>query len=218
MLESDDPRRFRTGLNGLFSLTPANRTFAQQRILDLAFSPLLATKYSSLSGTVRALLQSPPEPFPAAIRERATAAFVADSTLTRRQRQIFFVIMARGGPDMRREAVDTVFSLDGVLFEESVRAIGEGESDIWTGHTPQQWSANEIARLIERAPSVPNERLSGYLHAFRFGNFVSKEQKASLVAQVSERLRIAETASAHDEAQIKELKRLIEIIPNNISS
>lgn len=217
MLESEDARRFRTGLNGLFSLTPANQAFAQQRILDLAFSPLLTTKYSSIVWTIRSLLQSSPEPFPAAIRERAKALLVADATLTRPQRQLFFVIMARGGPGMRREAVDTVFSLEGALFEESVDAIGR-ESDVWDGHTPKEWSRDEIDRLIERAPGVPNERLSSYLRVFRFGNSVSKEQKASLVVQVRERLHAAEMAPVRDETQIKELKRLIEVIPHNISS
>jgi N12 class adenine-specific DNA methylase len=65
---------------------------------------------------------------------------------------------------------------------------------------------------------VPNERLGRYLYAFRFGHFVSKEQKTALVEQVRERLRVAEAADVRDEELIKNLKRLIEIIPTNTSS
>jgi hypothetical protein len=149
---------------------------------------------------------------------RAKALFVGDAGLAQGQRQILFILMVRGGPDTRREAVDTLFSLEGMPFEEAVRALGGGEHDVWASNQPPQWSREEIDRLIARAAGVPNERLNRYVHAFRFGDFVSKEQKAALVELVRERLRLAEAAPRPDENVIKELKRLIEIIPGNISS
>ena len=111
-----------------------------------------------------------------------------------------------------------LFSLEGVPFEESVRAVGAGDHDVWASNQPPQWSREEIDRLVARASGVPNERLNRYLNAFRFGHFVSREQKAALVEQVRERLRVAEMAPRPDENVIKELKRLIEAIPGNISS
>ncbi len=112
-----------------------------------------------------------------------------------------------------------LFSLEGLPFEESVRAIGDGQTaDVWASNQPAQWSREEIDRLVARAARVPNERLNRYLSGFRFGHFVSKEQKAALVELVRERLRVAEVAPRPDENVIKELKRLIEIIPGNISS
>ena len=43
----------RAALNCLHSLRPANRAFAQDRILELAFSPLLTTTYAPLFESVR---------------------------------------------------------------------------------------------------------------------------------------------------------------------
>ena len=80
------------------------------------------------------------------------------------------------------------------------------------------WAIAVALLIIARAAGVPNERLNLYLSAFRFGHYVSKEQKAALVELVRERLRVAEAAPRPDENVIKELKRLIEIIPGNISS
>ena len=134
MLASDDPRRMRAALNCLHSLRPANRAFAQDRILELAFSPLLTTTYAPLFESVR-----------------AKARFVDDATLTLKQRQIFFMFMVRGGADTRREAVDAIFSLDGLAFEDSVRAIHDGGHDVWALNRPEQWTSEEIDRLIARA-------------------------------------------------------------------
>ena len=218
LANDDDMRRFGAALNALTALRPANRAFAQDRLIELAFSPLLTTKYASVIGSLRTQLNSPAEPFPAAIRARAKALFIGDAALTQQQRQIFFMLIVRGGPEMRREAVDMLFSLEGVPFEEAVRAVGAGGHDVWASNQPTQWSREEIDRLIARTAGVPNERLNRYLSAFRFGHFVSKEQKAALVEQVRERLRVAEMAPRPDENVIKELKRLIEAIPGNISS
>ena len=218
MLASDDPRRMRAALNCLHTLRPANRAFAQDRILELAFSPLLTTTYAPLFESVRSHLRSPGEPFPQALRERAKARFVDDATLTLNQRQIFFMFVVRGNFDTRREAVDMIFSLQGIPFEDSVRAIHDGGHDVWALNRPEQWTSEEIDRLIARAPGVPNQRLSRYLYAFRFSHFVSKEQKAALVEQVRERLGVAEAADVRDDELIKSLKRLIEIIPTNTSS
>jgi len=218
MLASDDPRRMRAALNCLHTLRPANRAFAQDRILELAFSPLLTTTYASLFESVRSQLRSPAEPFPVELRERAKARFVGDTTLTLNERQIVFMFVVRGNSDTRREAVDMILSLQGMPFEDSVRAVHDGGHDVWALSKPEQWSGEEIDRLIARAPGVPNERLSRYLYAFRFGHFVSKEQKAVLVDQVRERLRVAEAADVRDEELIKKLLRLIEIIPTNTSS
>jgi hypothetical protein len=218
LANDDDMRRFGAALSCLTALRPANRAFAQDRLIELAFSPLLTTKYASVIGSLRTQLNSPAEPFPAAVRARAKTLFVGDAALTQQQRQIFFVLVVGGGPETRREAVDMLFSLEGVPFEEAVRAVGAGDHDVWASNQPPQWSREEIDRLIARAAGVPNERLNRYLNAFRFGHFVSKEQKAALVEQVRERLRVAEMAPRPDENVIKELKRLIEIIPGNISS
>jgi hypothetical protein len=218
MLKTDDPRRLRAALNCLHTLRPADQAFAQDRILELAWSPLLATTYASLFPTVRSLLRSPAEPFPAALRERARARMSDDAPLTLPQRQLLFMFMVRGGAETRREALDTVFSLDGPAFEEQVRAIHDGDHDVWASNRPEQWSSDDIDRLIARTPGVPNERLDRYLNAFRFGHFVSKEQKAELVEQVGERLRAAQAAPVPDEKLIKQLQRLIEIIPRNIPS
>jgi hypothetical protein len=218
LANDDDMRRFGAALSCLTALRPENRAFAQDRLIELAFSPLLPTKYAALVATLRTQLNSPAEPFPAAVRVRAKTLFIGDAALTPQQRQIFFMLVVRGGPETRREAVDMLFSLEGEPFEESVRAVGAGDHDVWASNQPTQWSREEIDRLIARAAGVPNERLNRYLHAFRFGHFVSKEQKAALVEQVRERLRVAEMAPRPDENVIKELKRLIEIIPGNISS
>ena len=100
-----------------------------------------------------------------------------------------------------------------------MRAVGAGE--------PRRVGEQSADAVEPRArstdwspgrPGVPNERLNRYLSGFRFGHFVSKEQKAGLVEQVRERLRVAEAAPRPDENVIKELKRLIETIPGNISS
>jgi hypothetical protein len=218
MLASDDPRRMRAALNCLHRLRPANRAFAQDRILELAWSPLLTTTYASLFESLRSQLRSPAEPFPAALRERAKARFVGDTALTLQQRQIFFMFVVRGNSDTRREAVDMIFSLQETPFEDSVRAIHDGGHDVWALNRPEQWTSEEVDRLIARAPGVPNQRLSRYLYAFRFSHFVSKEQKAALVEQVRERLGVAEAADVRDDELIKSLKRLIEIIPTNTSS
>jgi hypothetical protein len=218
LANDDDVRRLNAALNALTALRPANRAFAQDRLIELAFSPLLTTRYASLVATLKTQLNSPAEPFPAAVRARAKTLFIGDAALTQQQRQIFFMLIVRGGPEMRREAVDTLFSLEGVSFEESVRAVGAGDHDVWASNQPTQWSREEIDRLIARAGGVPNERLNRYLSAFRFSHFVSKEQKAALVEQVHGRLRVAEMAPRPDENVIKELKRLIEAIPGNISS
>jgi hypothetical protein len=215
----DDLRRLGAALNALTALRPANRAFAQDRLIELAFSPLLPTKYAALVATLKTQLNSPAEPFAVAVRARAKTLFIGDAALAPQQRQIFFMLMVRGGEATRREAVDTLFSLEGLPFEESVRAIGDGQSaDVWASTQPAQWSREEIDRLVARAARVPNERLNRYLSGFRFGHFVSKEQKAGLVEQVRERLRVAEAAPRPDENVIKELKRLIEAIPGNISS
>ena len=219
LANDDDVRRLNAALNALTALRPANRAFAQDRLIALAFSPLLTTKYGSLVATLKTQLNSPAEPFADAVRSRAKALFAGDAALAPQQRQIFFMLMVRGGEATRREAVDTLFSLEGLPFEESVRAIGYGQSaDVWASTQPAQWSREEIDRLVARAARVPNERLNRYLSGFRFGHFVSKEQKAALVEQVRERLRVAEMAPRPDENVIKELKRLIEAIPGNISS
>jgi hypothetical protein len=218
MLKTDDLRRLRAALDGLHALRPADQAFAQDRILELAWSPLLTTTYASLFTSVRSLLGWPAEPFPAALRERAKARMVDDAPLTLPQRQLLFMLLVRGGAQTRREAVDALFSLEGLAFEDQVRAIRDGESDVWASNQPQQWSADEIDRLIARAPGVPNERLNRFLDAFRFGHFVSPQQKALLVEQVGERLRAAQAAPSPDETLIKQLQRLIEIIPRNISS
>ena len=128
------------------------------------------------------------------------------------------MFMVRGGAETRREVLDTVFSLDGPAFEEQVRAIHDGDHDVWASNRPEHWSSDDIDRLIARTPGVPNERLDRYLNAFRFGHFVSKEQKAALVEQVGERLRAGQSAPVPDETLIKQLQRLIEIIPRNIAS
>ena len=218
LANDDDTRRFGAALSCLTALRPANRAFAQDRLIELAFSPLLTAKYASVIGSLRTQLNSPAEPFPAAVRARARTLFIGDAALTQQQRQIFFMLMVRGGSETRREAVDMLFSLEGVPFEESVRAVGAGDHDVWASNQPTQWSRDEIDRLVARAAGVPNERLNLYLSAFRFGHYVSKEQKAALVELVRERLRVAEAAPRPDENVIKELKRLIEIIPGNISS
>jgi hypothetical protein len=218
LANDDDVRRLNAALNALTALRPANRAFAQDRLIELAFSPLLTAKYASVIGSLRTQLNSPAEPFPAAVRARARTLFIGDAALTQQQRQIFFMLMVRGGSETRREAVDMLFSLEGVPFEESVRAVGAGDHDVWASNQPTQWSRDEIDRLVARAAGVPNERLNLYLSAFRFGHYVSKEQKAALVELVRERLRVAEAAPRPDENVIKELKRLIEIIPGNISS
>jgi hypothetical protein len=98
LANDDDVRRLNAALNALTALRPANRAFAQDRLIALAFSPLLTTKYGSLVATLKTQLNS-------------------------------------------------------------------------------------------RAARVPNERLNRYLSGFRFGHFVSKEQKAALVELVRERLR-----------------------------
>jgi hypothetical protein len=199
-------------------LRPGDQAFAQDRILELAWSPLLTTTYASLFTSIRSLLRSPAEPFPAALRERAKDRMRDSAPLTLPQRQLLFMFMVRGGAQTRREALDTVFSLEGLAFEDQVRAIRDGESDVWASDRPEQWSSDDIDRLIARTPGVPNERLGRYLNAFRFGRFVSKEQKAALVEQVGERLRAAQAAPVPDETLIKQLQRLIEIIPGNTSS
>ena len=126
--------------------------FAQDRILELAWSPPLTTTYASLFESLRQQLRSPAEPFAAALRERAKARFVGDTTLTLNQRQIFFMFVVRGNSDTRREAVDMMFSLQGMPFEDSVRAVHDGGHDVWALNKPEQWSGEEIDRLITRAP------------------------------------------------------------------
>ena len=216
LANDDDMRRFGAALNALTALRPANRAFAQDRLIELAFSPLLTAKYASVIGSLRTQLNSPAEPFPAAVRARAKALFIGDAALTQQQRQIFFMLMVRGGSETRREAVDMLFSLEGVPFE-SVRAVGAGDHDVWASNQPTQWSREEIDRLVARAAGVPNERLNLYLSAFRFGHYVSKEQKAAGRAGPRAPARGRDGAAA-DENVIKELKRLIEAIPGNISS
>ena len=218
LLAGVDPDRIGTALSGLFGLPVAERAFAQDRIVELAFSPMIDVRDSPVLGPLKGHLAWFAEPFPAGIREQAKSRFVRDETLAIGRRQALFMIMVRGGSEMRREAVDTLFSLSGVPFETAVWAVGNGGSDIWARNEPSRWTYEEVQRLIERMAGVPNGRLKVYLDAFRFGKSASKEQKEALVPHIRQRLQAAESAAMPDDAEVKGLKRLIEAIPANLGT
>ena len=148
MLASDDPRRMRAALNCLHRLLAANRAFAQDRILELAFSPLLTTTYAPLFESLRSQLRSPAEPFPEALRERAKARFVGDATLTLNQRQILFMFVVRGNSDTRREAVDMTFSLQGI----PVRGFGSRDPR----RRPRRVGAQSARAMDQRGGRSPD--------------------------------------------------------------
>jgi hypothetical protein len=215
LLASDDPARLSVGLQGLFGLPAAERVFAQGRIVELAFSPMLDTRDSPVLAPVKGHLASLAEPFPPRVREQAKARFVRDESLARGRLQALFVIMVRGGPEERREAIDALFSRQGIPFEMAVQAVGHGGMDIWARNNPLRWTDAELQRLIERMDRVPNDRLRAFVDAFRF-NGASTEQKEALVANLRERLKKAELMAKPGDADIEQLRRLIEALPKNL--
>ncbi len=218
LLAGADPDRIGAALSGLFGLPAAERAFAQDRIVEIASSPMIDVRDSPVLGPLKGHLAWLAEPFPTGIREQAKSRFVLDQTLAVGRRQALFMIMVRGGSEMRREAIDTLFSLAGIPFETAVWAVGDGGSDIWARNEPSRWTYAEVQRLIERMAGVPNGRLKTYLDAFRFGKSASKEQKEALVADIRQRLQAAESAAMPDDAEVKGLKRLIEAIPANLGT
>ncbi len=194
MLASDDPVRIGVALEALFNLPPAERDAHQDRFVELAFSPLTGMKDSPIPGPLRGHLRSPAAPFPAEIRTRARARFVDDAGLTQEQRQIFFMLMVRGGPAMREEAVEALLALPGERLADAVWALRTGESQIWAGSQPDRWRPEERDRLLARITSVPDAGLERFIEALRYGGSLSDEQKQRLVEHLRERLNHARDA------------------------
>jgi hypothetical protein len=222
LLMSADPARISIALTALFGVPATERAFAQDRMIELAFSPIIGLTdtpvigltVSPVIGPLNQHLAASAEPFPPEIRAQARARFVSEATFTIGQRQALFILMVRGGREQRHEAMDTLFSLNGIPFEEAVWAVARG-MDIWTRNAPPRWTPEEVERLIGRMAGVPNGRLRRYLDAFRMG--ISTEQKDALVAHIRQRLRAAEAAPTPDDAEIQRLKLMIEAIPKNLS-
>jgi hypothetical protein len=210
LLASDDPVRIGVALEALFALPEGERGFAQDRFIELAFSPLTGMKDSPIPVPLTGHLSSPAEPFPAEARARAKARFLDDASLTPRQRQIFFMLMVRGGPEMRQEAVDTLFALQGEKFVEALLALNQGENRVWAGNQPDRWLPKETDRLLARLPDVSNRDLKFYTDGLRVRSRLSAEQKQKLVEHVSERLRLAEIGQPKDERLIRDMTLLVD--------
>ncbi|QND71366.1 hypothetical protein [Tardiphaga robiniae] len=216
LLASGSANRIAAGLAALFGFPEMDRHFARDRIIELAFNPLVdapeALLLSSLKGHLVQI-----DDFSDVIRQRARAFFVGEPALGRGRVELLFMIMVRGGDAMRRNAVDTLFELQGSRFEDAVFAIGYGGSDVWARSMPTRWTVSDVQRLMGRMADVPNERLSVYVGAFRPSG-ISAEQKRALVDHVRERLRIAEASAARRDTEITSLRQLVETVQNTNAS
>lgn len=212
MLASDDPVRIGVALEALFDLPVAERDFAQDRFIELAFSPLTGMRDSPIPTRLNGHLISPTEPFRSEVRARARARFLDDASLTPEQRQIFFMLMVRGGPEMRQEAVDTLFALQGEKFVEALLALNRGEERVWAGNQPDRWLPEEADRLLARLPDVSNRNLKPYVDGLRLRARMSAEQKQTLVEHVRERLRLAEIGQPKDEPLIRDMTFLVDYV------
>jgi hypothetical protein len=210
LLASDDPVRIGVALEALWDLPAGERSFAQDRFIELAFSPLTGMKDSPIPSRLNGHLMSPAEPFPSEVRARAKARFLDDASLTSEHRQIFFMLMVRGGPATRQEAVDTLFALRGENFVDAVLALNRGENRVWAGNQPDRWLPEEADRLLARLPDVSNRNLKFYADGLRVRSRMSEEQKQKLLEHVRERLRLAEIGQPWDEQLIRDMKFLVQ--------
>lgn len=215
LLNSADPRRIELGLIAVNGRGTRDHDFALDRIVALAFDPMMDLKEAPILPRLRTNLDKS-DPLPPAVRERAKQAFLTDDSLGQGRFQTLFQIMVRGGPDNRREAVDALFSLQGQRFEQAVEAIGRNGTAVWARSNPNRWSEQDIDRLIERLPGIPAERLEPYLNAFRFTGSMTSQHKDRLVSNIRGRLDTATNAPQPNDTEIKHLKRFIEIIPKNL--
>jgi hypothetical protein len=126
------------------------------------------------------------------------------------------MVILHGGPTNRKEAVDTLFLLEGENFEDAVWAIRASDGDVWADARSEHWSSDEIDRLIRRATDVPNARLKRYIGAIRWDSKRSEQQNQDLIELVKARLQDAEGAGRPDQSLISELRYIIRTIPTNI--
>jgi hypothetical protein len=202
LLASDEPLRMKVGLSGLYNLKQPDRAFAQDRMVELAFGPLLASPKSPLLEALRPHFTGRRELLPPAVRQRARATLMSDAPLAPSQRQIMFLLLDCGGTAARREAVDTIFSLAGIAFEETVSSIEVTQNNWATYSEPNHWTSEEIDRLNDRAADVPSSRLRSYSDVIVAHG--SKQQMKRLDELVRERL----SATPLDEKDMASLRGL----------
>ena len=213
-LASDDPKRIAAALHALHGLDGGDRDAMRDLLIPLAFAPLLGEKDSPLPEMLRSIFggcgfAGNSNPFPQEVRARAITMFVSTPTLSDSQRLLFFRMILCGGLDTRHEAIDALMSLQGAVFTATVAAVGHSAhaAFIWNG--PDHWSPEEVDRLIDRAPEVPNSDLAAYVGAFSYHEWMSDPQRARLREQLQARLDLVKAAPVRDEEAIKVLSSLI---------
>jgi hypothetical protein len=198
LLDSNEIERTGAALSGLFAVVPAERGFARDRLIALAFGPFVAAKDGAVRVPLLQHLKTMPGPFPPAARARAKAR-LADPGLTDGERQAMFMILLGGGPDEQREAVELLFSLAALPFERTVAAMAQARE------ARERWSPADLDRLIERMSQVPTSRLHDYLSAF--WAVTSKEQRLRLIEELRARLE-----GDNDDNAVRSLNEWIRVL------